>query len=1263
MIRWTDITPSDFPHERRALEFLKRSLPETEPYRAWGPFIFDSDGQFPEVDCLVVASHAVFLIEIKSYHGELTGNSMKWTLASGYSDPRSFDNPRLSANSKSKKLLGKLQKTKALKGKKMPWIQALVFLSEEDFTCRLPDDARDGITGLGKGKHYEIDQGGGLPGVVETIERFKKGNSNINAELSESISDAMDGLHITPSDRFKKISGTYQLGDKRSEDSEMLVYTAAHSRKLSLTYGVSFYKSIPTPDYGDDRRARRAARREFDLLSPRETRHPGLPDAVDFDDEHPLGPAVVYEADPDALRLDEFLESKNVELVGAARTDLWTRLIDAVQYANKRNMFHRALRPSVIFVHKAADGHYQPVVTGWHTGLRLEALGTGLTAVAGSSIGTSDDTSLLRYRAPEAATASNPNPRLLDVFSLGALGYFIMTGTEPPVDTLETLESSGGMLDPRTVRPDLNEDMSEVIAWATNADAHKRLDSAEEMFGLLQPQAAPAAPEPARGKADPPEADAADARDSDRPMEAIDFERIAVGATIDRFKIIRRLPRGSTAVALLAIREDGQQGVLKIAADAAHNERVAQEGKTLKLFHDHTVVELYEAPFQLGDRTALFLQEATGGTLREDLLDGDSSSDLRKERLGEALIDALRHLEDRGVFHRDIKPENLGLSTLGAAQTAEQLMLFDFSLTGAPDTELQLGTVPYLDPFLGLGDRDLYDHAADRYAAAAVLHEILTGQHHKWGDGVASPRFSDCELLLRTDLFPEESATELTTFFERAMARNVEDRFGDARELSRAWQLAWHGGERPVNLSPPVAIEEDANKVDRELSATANGHDQVGAEEEAVASSGAARAEAGAGTGGLPQDTSRSSTDAVLSVELEGSQLTAKIHGSSLSTGDFLALKDSIKAIEPKPRWDPADRVWRITLTPRSATALREITESWQSTISTDARTALDPTNGRPAGEPDLRLYAIVHHGEPVPKLDDEGFDAGDLTGADGEVVYFPDETDLQFEISEWLTADEHKRALEALKPVAVLDGGPHLLGPKDIDFLDRLTAEWNVEIGEAAAAAVAELRAENESSALPSSTEDDAPRPSDGAVVLGKFTLSKEPRQEPFTGSTPGKEKDVKGTRLLFNVAGPEGLELEVADERFDNGERQIRLNESGPVEARFSRLYTGCRLGVHQTGALTQIELRQARMTTDDWSSTRNASFEKLDEGAGIGVKEALAALGASTFGTRAELTDDTSPRKNTLCALFPPGADLVPVAAYVMTRVSPVYLRMQA
>ena len=56
-------------------------------------------------------------------------------------------------------------------------------------------------------------------------------------------------------------------------------------------------------------------------------------------------------------------------------------------------------------------------------------------------------------------------------------------------------------------------------------------------------------------------------------------------------------------------------------------------------------------------------------------------------------------LDKRGVWHRDIKPDNLALRELD--RKGRELVLFDFSLAGTPDTDLIAGTRGYLDPFLG----------------------------------------------------------------------------------------------------------------------------------------------------------------------------------------------------------------------------------------------------------------------------------------------------------------------------------------------------------------------------------------------------------------------------------------------------------------------------------------------------------------------------------------------------------------------------------
>ena len=64
---WTTITPSQYPWERAALDFVRAGLPDHEPYRAWANFEFQApDGAIYEVDLLVLTKQGLWLVEIKS---------------------------------------------------------------------------------------------------------------------------------------------------------------------------------------------------------------------------------------------------------------------------------------------------------------------------------------------------------------------------------------------------------------------------------------------------------------------------------------------------------------------------------------------------------------------------------------------------------------------------------------------------------------------------------------------------------------------------------------------------------------------------------------------------------------------------------------------------------------------------------------------------------------------------------------------------------------------------------------------------------------------------------------------------------------------------------------------------------------------------------------------------------------------------------------------------------------------------------------------
>jgi len=103
--RWNIITPSQYEHERRGLDFVRAGLPDHDPYRAWSNFEFQtSDGAIYEVDLLVLTKQGFFLIEIKSWPGRVRGDAGTWIRTTPEGRTISEDNPVLLADWKAKAL-------------------------------------------------------------------------------------------------------------------------------------------------------------------------------------------------------------------------------------------------------------------------------------------------------------------------------------------------------------------------------------------------------------------------------------------------------------------------------------------------------------------------------------------------------------------------------------------------------------------------------------------------------------------------------------------------------------------------------------------------------------------------------------------------------------------------------------------------------------------------------------------------------------------------------------------------------------------------------------------------------------------------------------------------------------------------------------------------------------------------------------------------------------------------------------------------------
>src|SRR5262245_11217610 len=118
------------PHEQQAIEFIKKALPDSEPYRLWALVtLADPSGRRYEIDALILGYHALYLVEIKSHPATVRGSVVDWVFEFIGGGRSVKENPLRLAEQKSRVLAGLL-------GRRMPgerpWVEPLIFLAHPD---------------------------------------------------------------------------------------------------------------------------------------------------------------------------------------------------------------------------------------------------------------------------------------------------------------------------------------------------------------------------------------------------------------------------------------------------------------------------------------------------------------------------------------------------------------------------------------------------------------------------------------------------------------------------------------------------------------------------------------------------------------------------------------------------------------------------------------------------------------------------------------------------------------------------------------------------------------------------------------------------------------------------------------------------------------------------------------------------------------------------------------------------------------------------
>ncbi len=156
-----------------------------------------------------------------------------------------------------------------------------------------------------------------------------------------------------------------------------------------------------------------------------------------------------------------------------AAAELVASLADAVHHAHQRGILHRDLKPRNILL----DSEGKPQITDFGLAKLLEA--DGSLTQSGAVLGTA------AYMAPEQARGDNSLTTAVDVYSLGAILYELLTGTPPfraatPAETIvEVLEKEPSS--PRSVDTKIDRDLSTICLKCLEKQPAARYRSAEAL--------------------------------------------------------------------------------------------------------------------------------------------------------------------------------------------------------------------------------------------------------------------------------------------------------------------------------------------------------------------------------------------------------------------------------------------------------------------------------------------------------------------------------------------------------------------------------------------------------------------------------------------------------------------------------------------------------------------------------------------------------------------------------------------------------------
>ncbi len=254
-----------------------------------------------------------------------------------------------------------------------------------------------------------------------------------------------------------------------------------------------------------------------------------------------------------------------------------------------------------------------------------------------------------------------------------------------------------------------------------------------------------------------------------------------------------------------------------LAANPDFAVRFEREARVMGRVDSEYVVRIYAFEQHRG-QCYLVMQLLEGETLAQRLERGPLPLDQAVREVGDA-AQGLAAVHALGTVHRDVKPGNLFLLKNG------RTVVSDFGIAGvdepvgarrAPLTPagVVMGTPEYAAPEQCLGRKA--GPAADQYALAVVLFELLTGELPYTGtSGEITVAKAGQPPPALSSLRPEYS--RLDPVLARALAQRPEARYGGVLEFHAALQALLAEPDEAVGDAPDVTLPETVEECWRVL--------------------------------------------------------------------------------------------------------------------------------------------------------------------------------------------------------------------------------------------------------------------------------------------------------------------------------------------------------------------------------------------------------------------------------------------------------------